>query len=148
MISCWAKTKQFPLIVQIYLYPALSGSSLFGGGTPPAVDQEQLQCHQLQCSIRDTFLGVNFYVYNTIFALFINIASSPVLIISYTQYLGEDLINITMPSCLRGSLNIVPRVLFNLIDFRSSKHNLMRLQPFGLLQELPAYENDWENTDH
>jgi hypothetical protein len=45
-----------------------------------------------------------------------------------------------MPRRLRYPLNIIPRILFDLIDLRRSQYHLMRLQSFGLLQEFPADE--------
>lgn len=53
-----------------------------------------------------------------------------------------------MPSSLWSPLDIVPRVLFNIIDLGRSKHHFMRLQPLGLLQEFPADEDDGEDADH
>lgn len=53
-----------------------------------------------------------------------------------------------MPPRLRYPLNIIPRILFDLIDLRRSQYHLMRLQPFGLLQEFPADEDDREDCNH
>jgi hypothetical protein len=53
-----------------------------------------------------------------------------------------------MEHSLWDSLNIVPRVLINLINFGSPKNNLMRPQPLRLLEELPENEDDWEYSYH
>lgn len=60
----------------------------------------------------------------------------------------EDLIKICMPSRLRRPLNIVPRILLDLIDLGGAQLHFMRLEPLGLLDDLPGDEDYWEDSDH
>ena len=49
---------------------------------------------------------------------------------------------------LRRSLDIIPRILLDLINFRSAQLHFVRLEPFRLLDELPGDEDHGEDADH
>lgn len=53
-----------------------------------------------------------------------------------------------MPSRLRQSLDIIPSILLDIINFRSSQNNLFGFQPLRLFNKFPCQENNWENADH
>lgn len=62
--------------------------------------------------------------------------------------LAKELVYASVPFSLRDPLNIICRIFINLVNFRSSERNLMRLQPFRLLDQLPAHKDDWKDSDH
>lgn len=63
-------------------------------------------------------------------------SSHPFRLTLSTKDLVQDMIELVRSRLL----NVIPSVLFNLIDFSRAKNNLMRFQPLCFLKELPAYE--------
>lgn len=45
-------------------------------------------------------------------------------------------------------LDIVSRILFDLVNFSRAKNDLLRLQPLCLLEKLPEDEQSWEYSNH
>lgn len=62
--------------------------------------------------------------------------------------LTKHSVYISMPSCLRHTLDIVACILINLIIFRRPQDDLVRLQPVCLLNDFPGYEDNWKQEDH
>jgi hypothetical protein len=53
-----------------------------------------------------------------------------------------------MPPSLWRPLHIIPRILIDFIHLSRSQNHFLRFQPFSLFQQLPAYEDNWKDTDH
>lgn len=61
---------------------------------------------------------------------------------------AEDLVQIAEPSRPRRRLDVIARILLDLIDLGSPQHDLVRFQPFRLLDHLPAHKDHGEDADH